>query len=139
MSVIGDIADGLVTSLNGLSLSQSFTAKRVALPRFTLEGLTGLDVSVWAASEEISLASRAVKQHDYTVIVGVRKPVDPDSTTDLDSMLNLVEELKDGVDFTGQSGATWVRTDHSPLFDPDVLQERREFLTSLEVNYRKMR
>lgn len=139
MSVIGDIADGLVSSLNGLTLSQSYTAKRVALPRFALEDLAGLDISVWAAAEEISLESRSDRRHDYMVIVGIRKPIDPDSTTELDAMLDLVEELKDGLDFTAQSGATWIRTDHSPLFDPDVLQERREFLTSLEINYRKMR
>lgn len=139
MSVIGDIADGLVSSLNGLTLTQAFTATRVALPRFALEDLSGLDVTVWAAAEEISLESRSSNQHDYTIIVGIRKPIDPDSVTDLDSMLDLVEEMKDGLDFTSQSGASWVRTDHSPLFDPDVLQERREFLTSLEVNYRKVR
>lgn len=139
MSVIGDIADGLVSTLNGLSLSQTFTATRVALPRFALEDLAGLDVTVWAAAEEISLESRSRNQHDYTVIIGIRKPVDPDSTSDLDGMLDLVEEIKDGIGFSGESGATWIRTDHSPLFDPDVLQERREFLTSLEVNYRKVR
>lgn len=139
MSVIGDIADGLVSTLNGLSLSQSFTATRVALPRFALEDLAGLDVTVWAADEEISLESRSRNQHDYTIMIGIRKPVDPDSTSDLDGMLDLVEEMKDGLDFTGHSGATWIRTDHSPLFDPDVLQERREFLASLEVNFRKVR
>lgn len=140
MTEIVDITTGLVSTLNGLSLSQSFTATRIAaFPSVNLEDLSSLEVMVWPTSESTELESRSSNQYDYMVNIGIRKRVDPDSVSDINGMLQLLEEIKDGIQFATQNGATWIRTDNSPLFDPDTLLERREFLSSIEVNYRKMR
>jgi hypothetical protein len=82
MSVITDIADAVVASLNAGTFSEPFTAERLHQPSFELADLQTLRVSVVPKSLEIRNASRQHSFFDCTIDVGLQQKVDDDTRVD---------------------------------------------------------
>lgn len=136
-----DIADAVVTALNGHSFSQEFTAVRAYRPTFDLKDMTHLHVTVVPKAVELSTAGRGLAQSDVQIDVGVQKKlsaVDED-TTEIDALMDLVQEIADFVRATGRFGeAAWVRTENAPVYSQEHLAELRQFTSVLTLTLRVM-
>jgi hypothetical protein len=141
------IADAVVTAINGAALSQSVLAERHYLPEFNLADLDQLRVSVVPAEIEQTVADRTRDQTDYTIHVAIQRRVAAQSppgldTQAIDGLLRLVEEIGDL--FRHQSLATapvarWVKTENRPIYDPKHFNEHGQFTSLLALTFRTWR
>lgn len=137
MSRIIDIADLLVTSLNVQVFSLEFTSARLYRPVFDLKSMKALHVSVVPAGLELELASRTEAQHDVQIDVGVQKKLSDADNTEIDPLMDLVEEIIDHVRTTRVFGtAVWVGTSNSPIYSPEHLSELRQFTSVISLTFR---
>ena len=140
---IVDTCSAVVSFLNNATqqakFSQTFTAARVFSPAFDREGLSELSVAGFAAADTTAHLSRGGELHSLKVGICIRKPVNPDSTTDGDAMLQLCDEVKDVLKFESMNGAGYESIEIDPIFSIDYLEQRREFLAVVMVNYLKGR
>ncbi len=91
MAVIIDIADSVVAQINGATLSQPVVAARFYQPRFGVEEMQALHVSVVPRSITNKTLDRTHDTFDYMIDVAVQKRTDG-SLGSLDALMNLVEE-----------------------------------------------
>lgn len=96
------IADAVVTELNDQSFSQEFTAVRSRLPRYDLDEMDTLHVTVVPKGVEVDaeVSSRAHQRHDFLIDLAVQKK--PAAASDgsrddtaFDALDDLLEELVD--------------------------------------------
>ena len=140
MAVIIDIADAVVTELNGGTFSQAFTAERHYKPVFELPEMKTLHVTVVPKGIETRLATRGLLQHDYQIDVAVQKKLSAGAAdnAEIDALMGLVEEIADF--FKGRNldsaGAVWVATENTPVYSPEHLSELRQFTSVLTLTFR---
>jgi len=140
MSTIIAIADAVVSHLNAGSFSQPVSAQRMYQPAFTLEDLKDLRVSVVPRSTGITTASRDSSTFECAVDVGIQKKIGDES--EIDGLLDLVEELADHLRLTrlpGAPDAAWVGIAHEPVVSAEAFNEHRAFTSVLAVTYRVRR
>ena len=138
MATIIDIANAVVSQLNGASLSQPLSAERHYQPRFDLEEMTDLHVSVVPRS----LSSRALDRNrhsfDYQVDVAIQQKTDV-SEGELDPLMSLVEEIADHLRnnrLTDHPDARVTGISNDPVYSPEHLEELRQFTSVLTLTYR---
>ena len=85
-----DVADAIVTELNGHSFSQPFTSARGYLPTFDLQEMGELKVTVVPKEDDGKLDTRTASTHDYAIDIGVQKKPPAIDNTDLDRSLDFV-------------------------------------------------
>ena len=139
MAGISDIADGVINLLNAGTFSSSFTAKRVAVPLFERETLRSLTVTLWIVSETETVVSRDHTERLYTVDIGIQNPADPDSVSDIDSMMTLIEEVRNTIRGTTIGSADWAGTEAEPLYNLQTIGDSREFISVISVTYREVK
>ncbi len=140
MSTIIAIADAVVSHLNAGTFSQPVSAQRMYQPAFTLEELKDLRVSVVPRSTGITTASRDSSTFECAVEVGIQKKIGDES--EIDGLLDLVEELADHLRLTrlpGAPDAAWVGIAHEPVVSAEALNEHHAFTSVLAVTYRVRR
>ena len=140
MSVITDIADAVVASLNAGTFSEPFTAERLHQPSFELADLQTLRVSVVPKSLEIRNASRQHSFFDCTIDVGLQQKVDDD--TRVDDLLVLAEEIADHLRLQRLADypqAAWLSIEHDPVVASEHLDQHRQLTSVLSVTYRVKR
>ena len=137
--MIADLADLLVAALNAETFSESFTAERRAIPRFNLEELKDLTVTVVPRTLETTMLTRKHDMHQIALDIAVQKKVESDDNDELDSLLNLVQEIADAVNRTDLGGAKWIKTENDPIYAPDHLHEKRVFTSVLTLTYSVVR
>lgn len=141
MSVIVDIADAVVAELNEHSFSLDFTAERAYLPRYELEEMETLRVTVVPSSVQITTVSRAGEQYDYGIDMGVQKRRTTTDDAELDGLMDLVEEIADH--FTGLTladpAAACVEVVNNPIYAPEHLDEMRQYTSVLTLVFRMWR
>jgi hypothetical protein len=143
MSVIIDIADAVVSALNGHTFSHPFQAERQYVPTFDLEEMDGLYVTVVPRGVEMSTANRALQQSDVQidVIVQQKMPVKKsEHQAFLDERMDLVQGIADFIRATGRfADSLWVKTESMPLFVPDHIDQFHQFISVLTLTLRDMR
>ena len=142
MATITDIADAVVTELNGHSFSQTLTAVRYYRPVFDLGEMKTLHVSVVPKGVTIERADRSHNQYDFAIDVAVQKKFSSGDATELDPLMSLVEEIADFFRLrrlTSYTAAIWVRTDNVPVYAPEHLEEFRQFTSVLTLTFRVVR
>ena len=141
MAVIIDIADAVVTELNGGTFSQAFTAERHYKPVFELPEMKTLHVTVVPKGVETRLATRGLLQHDYQIDVAVQKKFDTGDNPELDPLMGLVEEIADS--FKGRNldsaNAVWVGTENAPVYAAEHMEQFRQFTSVLTLTFRVLR
>lgn len=118
-SLTTDIADAITTAINVAAgtLSQEITAERKWRAKEDLKDLAATVVSVIPGPISIEPMTRGENDDRRSVDVAVQKKVNPDSNTDVDPLILLVEEIADlflrgqfatsaGVKFTVTSAKT---------------------------------
>ncbi|HON68986.1 MAG TPA: hypothetical protein PLV57_20550 [Phycisphaerae bacterium] len=142
MSVITQIADAVVTSLNGGSFSQSFTAQRRYQPSFALAEMETLRVTVVPKSVSITNATRDSGFFDCAIDIGVQKKVNPEDQAEADALLGLVDELMThlrGRRLDDAPEAAWLSLTHDPIFAAEHLDSKHVLTSVLTVTYRVQR
>ena len=144
MSLHTDIADGVVTALNGGSFSLDFTAERVYHQAEDLGGRTDLLVVVMPRNWSMTGLSRAgAAEEDFVVNVAVRKRVDDIEAATLDPLMTLADEIGQALHGVALDGvdpqAVCVDTERDQVFEDDHLDELRIFTAVLAFTYRVIR
>ena len=139
MSLITDIADAVAVDLNAGSFSLPFTAVRRYVPRFNLQEMETLRVSVVPKGLTITTASRKEDQHEVRVDIGVQKKFDQGDNAELDPLMALVEEIADffrssRLDTTPP--ATCVAVENAPIYAQEHFAERRLFTSVVTLTFR---
>lgn len=139
MSRATDIADAVVAELNAGTFSQLFTAERVYLPTYEQTELDVLRVPVLAQRITHERASREASDDEIEIQVGVMKKVTVEDLDELDSMMNLVQEVMDwmaGRVLRDYRDAVWVRSSNDPVYNASLLDSHRVFQSVLALTYR---
>lgn len=139
MSIVVDIAEAVVTELNGESFSIPFTAQRSYLPVYDLREMSELKVTVIPRSVTSTLASREASDELYAVMIGMQKKLEPEELDDVDALVTLMEEL--GVFLTRRTlsempDAQWISNEIDPLFVGELMDKLRQFTSVLTATYR---
>lgn len=141
LSTIIDIADAVVSELNGGSFSQQFTAKRLYQPLFDLQQLKQLKVSVVPKAVEIERSDRVAHQYDYQIDVAVQKKFDTTENAELDPLMGLVEQIADFFKdrrLSAYPDASWIKTENLP-WSPEHMIQQRVFTSVLTLTFRVLR
>ena len=135
-----NLADSIVTELNGHTFSQPFTAERGYLPTFELPELDELKITVVPKEDDGKLDTRASSSHDYAVDTGIqKKPPDIDNGQ-LDPLMLLTQEVADFFLFGRQpGGATLVAPRVRILYLQDHLHKLRQFTSVVTLSFRGWR
>lgn len=142
MALIIDIADAAVAELNATAFGMPFTAKRAYVPRFDLEEMGTLRVTAVPKGVEISTASRSGHQHDYRVDIGVQRKFEQEGPTELDPLMDLVEEIADhfrGSALETDPEAVCVAVENGPIYAQEHMREGRLFTSILTLTFRTWR
>ena len=142
MSVITDIADAVAAEINAGTYSQELTAQRLLLPRFDLEDMQSLQVTVVPKSLTTLPGGRAHNQHDFVIDVAVQQKLQTINDTEIDDLLTLVDEVADQLRFkrlTSYPNAVWLKTENQPVYAQEHLEEMRQFTSILTFTFRLMR
>jgi hypothetical protein len=157
VSISGDIADALVTTLNdgaGLSVNDwsdtqtgylplGVTATRTWLPVFELDDMTETRVTVVPRQHTSVVASRSHLEHEISCDIGIQKKLKRNKTNEdieIDFLVNFADSIRDKVAFVDHviSGhhASFLSINSETLLAPDHLEEMRQFTHVLTVTYR---
>lgn len=142
MSVITEIADAVVISLNSRSFARPFTAERLYQPTFELADMDTLHVSVVPKSMTVATATRSDVFCDCAIDIGVQQRIDPQDQAELDVLVGIAEEIGDHLrktPLTGVLDCLWTGVRHDPLFSTEHLDQFRQLTSVITVTYRVKR
>lgn len=146
-----ELADLVTAKLNDAEAGAGLgvTAKRVYLPVLDRSNLEALNVFVIPAADTNTITTRNSFQADYRIDIGVLKQltVGEDqsfSNVELDGLMEKMRSVKNWLKaeenrhFVGASGIdyVWHVTEHSPLYNPEHLEEHRQFTSFVTASYR---
>ena len=140
-AAIVQLADAVVADLNAATFSQPFTAQRSYLPRWKLEELATIRVTVVPKDDVGERSSRAQWQEDYQLDVAIQQRLGANETAQMDALVLLGQELADYFKSRNPAGdlATLVAVAFAPLFDPDHLEKHKTLTTVLNLTFRGWR
>jgi len=140
-AAILELADAVVADLNAATFSQPFTAQRSYLPRWKLEDLGTIRVTVVPKDDAGERASRSQWQEDYQIDVAIQRKLGSDETAQLDGLILLAQEVADYFKSRNPTGdsATLVAVAFAPLFDPDHLEKHKTLTTVVNLTFRGWR
>jgi len=135
-----NLADAIVTELNGHTFSLPFTSERGYLPTFDLQEMDELKVTVVPKEDDGKLDTRTASTHDYAIDIGVQKKPPAIDNTDLDPLMLLVQEIADHFLFGKQAaGATLISPTVRVLYLQEHLQKLRQFTSVVALTFRGWR
>jgi hypothetical protein len=141
MAVWVQLLEAVVTELNSGGFSQPFTAARHYLPKFDLKETASLVVAVAPRSFTSEVLSRERDQETLGVDVGVLKRLASEAASEIDPLVNLVQELKDRFRAKSITTPAAVCTEIviDPLYDIDFLDQKRQFVSVLQLSWTLIR
>ncbi len=142
MAIIADIAEAVKETLNAATFSQTVDAKRHYLPLFDLQDMQNLHVTVVPKGVAIQPGGRAHNQHDYEIDVAVQKKLSTGDNEEIDPLLTLVDEIADHFRLKRLDSfpnAMWVKTENSPVYAVEHLDQLAQFTSVLTLTFRMMR
>jgi len=134
------LAEAVKDGLNGESFSQGFTAIRAYRPVFTLKEMRTLRVTVITPSVEQTVISRVGSADTISVDILIQKKITSTSNTNVDTMVDLVEEISaylrgTNFPFSGTINFQWVSSKIDPICDFDDLMHYNVFTSLIHVEY----
>lgn len=141
---LADAIVAAITTAPAATFNQAIAAVRHYRPQFDLEELKSLRVSVVPKAIEIATLGRRSNQHDVSVDVAVQQRVDAADNTALDALMTLVQQIADflrlrRIDLADGSSAVWIKTENTPIYSPEHLEQKQVFTSVLTVTYRVVR
>ncbi len=137
MAKILDIADAVVTSVNGATLvvPSPFTAVRSIVPEYTLEDLDTLRVTVVPKSFRTERLTRGDGLRTYEIDIAIHKRIDDVDSTSLDPYVTFTQAILSHLEGTSMAGAAWIDIANAPIYDTEFLREKHTFLSVITVTY----
>lgn len=131
-------ANGVYSDLNSLTWSQAFDLNRAYVAILDKSDLKRLSIFVQHAGTRTEKITRNRHKETHTLMVIVRKNVDPANTVSVDALSRFVEEVGDyfrGDDFSRKVyGTNAYITDVTAVPpNPDKLETDREFFAGVEI------
>lgn len=135
------LLDAVVTELNIGGFSQPFTAARHYLPKFDLKDTASLVVAVAPRSFAVEIVSRERDEETLGIDIGVLKRLASEAAGEVDPLVNLVQELKERFRAKSFPSPAAVCTEIviDPLYDLDFLDQKRQFVSVLQLNWTLIR
>jgi hypothetical protein len=140
------IADAVVSELNGHTFSQSFRAVRAYLPEYKLEDMGTLHVTVVPAEFAGEPSDRSRDREDHKLHVAIQQRFKPENGTvplaSLDGLVALSEEIRDFLrdrKLTDCPQVRRVKTENKPIYDPKHLKDHNQFTGLLAFTYQTVR
>lgn len=139
-----DIADAVLAEIRDDSelLPVGAVLARGYAPVFDLKDMAQLHVTVVPKSLAIERTTRALREIDVEIDIGVQKKIGSGELAEMDDWMLLVERLIDFMDnraLSGAAAARFIRADNSPIFDPEHYSGMRQFTSVITLTYRLMR
>jgi hypothetical protein len=140
-AAILQLADAVVADLNAATFSQSFLAARAYIPRWKLEELATIRVTVVPKDDVGERASRSQWQEDYQLDVAIQQKLSSNETAQMDGLILLGQELADHFKTRNPTGdlATLTAVAFAPLFDLEHLEKHKTLTTVLNLTFRGWR
>jgi len=141
MTPIIDIAEAVVAELNASGLLPGVMAQRHYRPTFDLKEMKDLHVTVVPRGVEMSTAGRGLAQREVQIDIGIQKKLATSEASEIDALMALVGQLADylrGRRLGLSPEAVWVKTENTPIFAPEHLEQWRQFTSVLTLTYRVM-
>jgi len=147
MSLITDIADAVAVAISDHTFTLPLMVSRAYLPRHELAQLNTLKVTVVPKAIDITSGTRAANQHDCQIDVAIQQHIETNDgvldTDRLDALMSLTQEIADHIRFTQlldtEPRASWVRTENSPVYDPDHLGQQHAYTSVLTFTFKVVR
>jgi hypothetical protein len=138
-----DIADAIVTALNGATLSQTFTAARAYVPKFDLTTATGYQVCVVPKADSREPGGQSEDSAELLIDIGVMKKLAARTTAaaelaEIDAAMLLCDEIRAVVNrkrLAGVEDAICSKIEQNPIYSVDQADEARTFLTALTTTW----
>lgn len=147
MSLIVDLCEAVVTSLNAGTFSKSFTASREYSPRQPLAALGNDDIGVFILPRSLdpnyAASTRDESPATLTILVAIYSKIGIDSqgkyvTADVDAMYELVEEIithfLNNIE-QGDAVLSDIKPFNSLLSDMEKMETQRLFESVLKVEF----
>lgn len=133
------LVDAVVTSLNDATFSQAFTAARSYVVVHDLPDLADLTVRAVPAGSSRYQVARTRFAEKPGVHIGIQKKVSPTSQTQIDAMLDLVEEIGDALEGLVMeldgSRAVCHGVADEPLYSPEHLERDGVFTSVIRLQF----
>jgi len=139
MSTIADIAGAVAWELNNKQWKISLTAWQWYRPRFEVEELDSLRVSVVPRSLTIEADGRAYDSREYRIDVAIQKKLKDELSMEIDELIGLVEDIARHFRLrrlTTLPGALCVKIENDPIYAIEHLEELRCFTSILTLTFR---
>ena len=139
MKLAIDVADAIVTELNGGSFSEPLTVSRRVLPEFELAELKALTVTVVPKSVGISNITRDSSSFEVAIDIGIQQKIGKDTDTDVTRLSGVVTEIVTFMNrrkLSGFPAAVFVSIANEPVYAPEHLSEKRLFTSILTLTYK---
>lgn len=144
-ATLTDLGDAIVTALNGVTWSQTFTAERVAIPQFKLTDLATLRVHVVVMSSKLERLTRTSSSTTVEVHVAVVKKIQGTGAegrieaADIDPYVALADEFVryfHAARLAGFTAGLPTVTRPDPVYDDSTLRGERTFISVVRLEYK---
>ncbi len=138
MAVIIDIADEIVTKLNVPStFTQEIIATRQLVPRFELEKLKDLTVTVVPKDLGAVMFDRINLQKECRIDVAIQKKLDSLEDSEINPLMDFVEEILNFFNTERVFGSSfWTEIENEPIYSPEHMLESRVFTSVLTITFK---
>jgi hypothetical protein len=139
-ALVIDIAEAVVAELSSATFSLPIAPERHYRPIFDLEELKTLRVTVVPKGIAIGSLSRISNQYDTSIDIAVQKRAADQA--ELDVLMLLVQEIADHLRLrrlTPFPGALWQKTENTPVYSPEHLEQKQVFTSVLTITWRVVR
>ena len=138
MKLALDIADAIVAELSTATFSEPLVITRRVLPEYELAELKALMVTVVPKSVGINNITRDSSSFEVVIDIGVQQKIGKDTDTEVTRLSGVVTELVTFLNrkpLTGVPAVRFKSMANEPVYAPDVLSEKRLFLSVVTVTY----
>lgn len=141
-AILIELAEAVKDRLNATDFGEPMEAQRLYVPRYELEDMDTLRVSVVPAGSLSELSSRNSTTDEYTIDIGVQKRFKTEDSIDLDPLVALTQAIADSFRFKkldGMPSATWIKGEITPAYIPQHIEQYRQFTSVVRLTYRLIR
>lgn len=135
-----EIVDALVTYLNGLSLSQTYTAEKKLIVTEDLHDLQDLHVYVMPATLASVVSTRNSSEETHTVYVTITRAAENDAA--LEEMLGFKQEIADALRLqivTGTTGSyKYLGQENNPQYSNELAMTKALFMSVIQIRYKNL-
>ena len=140
MRIAIDVADAVAAELAGL-LPPEVTVTRRVLPEFELAQLKTLTVAVVPKSVTITNITRQLSGYEVAVDIGIQQKIGKDTDGEVLVLSDIVSDIVTFLHrrpLTTLPAAQFKTIANEPVYAPEILSEKRLFLSVVTVTYMVM-